>query len=150
MKRSNRLRSIARHASTVEVRAARAFATDLAKVERARARIEQLQAYCTEYGDRQREAGPGSVAAAHLKNLNRFVLDLDKAIAIAAGRLEQAQSACESHRERWREARAHARAVEELIARCRAMEARLALAREQSEQDERAGREGRGAPGEES
>jgi len=140
--RSKRLEPIARIAGERERRAARTLADDRRRLRELEERCAELERYRDEYAERGAAPSEGS-SGAELKNYQRFMDRLDRAIAEARARLERARERCERRRRDWVATRAHAHAIENVISRHRHRERRDDERREQQQLDEHAERMGR-------
>lgn len=115
--------------------ATRALAHRRQLLDEAGRRLEELLGYREACG--RGEVAQGGGLAVALQDYWRFLSRLNAAIAEQRERIEQHRRAVEQSLERWREAQRQVAALEKLMARIRASEARMRERGDQRVQDDR-------------
>lgn len=140
MVRSKRLTSIARIAQSRERDAARLLAARQERLSGQQSRLAELKVYREDYFQRLR-SGPGrDQGAGRLREYQRFLSQLDAAIAQLESQLEESRADVEASRQAWLQRHSRTQALDKVVARSRDQERYVEARREQAESDERAQR----------
>ncbi len=129
MKKSKRLTKILDLAADDERNAAKALADCRQKLSSRVAQLEELQSLHNEYVQQMQTKGEKGLDAGMLRDHWAFVERLSKAVTQQLQCVSQSEQLVDSKRGEWSTRRAHARAMEELVARHRAREKREAVRR---------------------
>ena len=141
MSRTRRLQPVVQHSDKQEQRALQELAQSQASYESEQQRLEQLQAYRSEYLQQQKY-DLGVFSPVELQDFNRFMQQLDSTIDRQAEVVEIRRRELEQKRLSWRHRRIDAKVLHNAVARLRQQEQREEDRREQKIQDEFAARRG--------
>ncbi len=135
MRRSERLVPVTRIAERAEQTAAAACAASRRELDGVEAKLAELRGARQEYLDLVN--GPVSGGGQRLRDLHRFLAQLDAAIVQLEWQSQRRRTAFERNQAMWAGSRARAQALDQVVSRHRAAEQRTEIAREQREIDDR-------------
>jgi flagellar FliJ protein len=136
MDKSRRLAPVVQVTESRERKAAREFGECQRRLSEQQHQLQQLKNYHLEY-QRQLEArGRTGIVVAQVLETQRFLLQLDKAIAQQQQVVEQTARLCHQKRHLWLKARTRSEAVNKAVERLADEEQRSTDKREQKESDE--------------
>jgi flagellar export protein FliJ len=118
--------------------AAHALAEFQRRVDAHLARIQQLQAFRSEYREQLQELATEGIAASRLREYAGFLGSLHRRIAKSHLELRDLEAELAGRRESWVQHRAKVQALDAVIASCREEQRRIEGRKEQVETDERA------------
>ena len=135
---SRRLKSIARIAERRAEQAAGVLREQQRRLVEECTRQTQLVDYQDEYQHRHAVDGERGLRAGVFKNTERFMTQLQAAAKSSDNRVQEARAACERHQRVWANARARARAMEQVSQRLETQENLDRERREQTDLEDRA------------
>ncbi len=144
MSRSDALQAVIRVSEEREREAARSMMERRRQLERQEARMAELEGYRRQYLEQFQLAGSRGLGMGQLNEYRIFLSRLDQALQQQRQLVAQSRQTYEESRRYWLTRRQERQAVEKLAQRRREEALRLALRREQKENDEFAGRNRRG------
>ncbi len=136
MKKSKRLTKILDLAVDNERDAAKAFAECRQQLDSRTEQLEELQSLHNEYVQQIKTKGETGLDAGKLRDYWAFVERLSRAVTQQMQFVSQSEKLVDSKRGTWSKRRAHARAMEELVARHRAREKREAVRRMENDAED--------------
>lgn len=139
MRRSTRLKPIARLAERDEEKAAERLRLCREELASYQNRLLQVESYREEYINRFNSAGKG-MNASQMKDYRVFIGKLDQAILQMEELITSTEIKCNSGMDDWMAQRARFKALEEVISRYRHEENRQSIRRDEREADERSQR----------
>ena len=137
MKRSRRLRPVARFAHQQERDAARSLGESLRQAEQQQKQLEDLVAYRDQYVAGFQQAGKHGLTAVQLRDYQVFLSRLDNAIAQQQQRLEESRQNCELSQAEWQDKHGHSKMIDKVVEDRKMAEDRQEDKQEQREQDDR-------------
>ncbi|MFU8837547.1 MAG: flagellar export protein FliJ [Thiohalomonadaceae bacterium] len=140
MKKSTRFKPIQQLTESRKQDAAKALGMSNQRVSEQEQRLRELQQYRIEYQRHYQQRGQAGISVAKLLELQRFLLNLDRAIAQQQRAVEMVQQEREHKRSLWQQAHGKNLAMDKVVERYRSDEDYLASRREQKENDEMAQR----------
>ena len=143
MSRPDALQAVIRVSEEREREATRLMVERRQQLEHQEARMTELEDYRKQYLEQFRQAGSQGLGMGQLNEYRIFLSRLDQALQQQRQLLAQSRQAYEESRQHWLTRRQERRAVEKLAERRREEALRLALRREQRENDEFASRCGK-------
>jgi len=136
MEKSKRMGPVVQVTESREEKAAREFGTCQRQLNEQQTQLEQLRGYYADY-QRQLEArGRAGIVLAQVLETQRFLAQLEKAIAQQQQVVDQTARLCAQKRNLWLAARTRSEAVNKVVERIVAQEQRRADKREQKESDD--------------
>ncbi|HKK14792.1 MAG TPA: flagellar export protein FliJ [Gammaproteobacteria bacterium] len=138
MGRSDRMKPVVKVAEQRERAAARDFGECQQRLAEAEARLEELQGYRHEYGQRFQQSGGDGLSARRLHEYRTFLHRLNEAIAQQQALVGQLRQDCTAGHAQWLETRRRSQVLDKVVDRYRAQERREEDRREQQDSDERA------------
>lgn len=143
MVKSKRFKPIVDLAHDSEREAAKALGAALQRLNDGREQLRQLYAYREEYGQRLQQAGNQGMSGQKLNEYRYFMVKIDAAIESQTTVVEQLQVALEEKKQFWFAKRGRSKALDTVLDHYLQNEARQLDKREQREQDDRSGSNGR-------
>lgn len=140
MKRSERLKPVVRFAGHKEDEAARRLGAAREQLLLQEGRLQDLEGYRAEYGQRFNAAAQGGMSAIQLRSFQAFMDKLDQAIRQQAAVIDRVRQDYEAKKRQWLAARNKTKAMETVVDRHRSTEQYAEDRRIQREQDDRSGR----------
>jgi flagellar FliJ protein len=138
MTKSKRMQPVAKVAEQRERQAAVEMAEFRRFLDAQQAKLDELNAYRSDYARHFETAGRGGMDAARMADYRRILARLNDAIAYQEQRLANLHNDYEQVRRRWTDTRTRAAALDKVMERYREEERREGDRREQGESDERA------------
>lgn len=142
MKKSERMKPVAKVTESREKMAAKALGESNRELQQHEQRLSELQKYREEYLGYCQERGSDGISAAKFQELQRFLLNLNKAVEQQQQLVEFTQQSLAMKKSSWQQARSRTRAMDTVIDRYRRQEQQSEQKREQKEQDEIGSRRG--------
>jgi flagellar FliJ protein len=136
MKKSERMKPVARVTETREKEAARALGDTNRELQQHEQRLSELQNYRDEYLRYCQEKGSDGISAAKFQELQRFLVNLNKAVEQQRQLVDFTQQTLAMKKNSWQNAHSRTRAMDTVIDRYRKQEQQSEQKREQREQDE--------------
>lgn len=137
MDKSKRMQPISRIVDQRERKAAQAFGDARAEASEQETRLSDLRSYRQEYMNRFEAQGRDGLTGAQVRDYQRFLDQLDKAIVQQEQTCEQAKSAVRGSKQAWVAKNTKATALRNVVSRFRQAEAYGAARGEQKEADNR-------------
>jgi flagellar FliJ protein len=147
MTKSKRMQPVARVAEQRERKAAVEMAEFRRFLDAQQNKLDELNAYRSDYARHFETAGRGGMDAARMADFRRILARLNDAIVYQEQRLISLHNEYEQVRRRWTDTRTRAAALDKVMERYREEEQREGDRREQGESDERTQFVGPGATG---
>ena len=138
MSRAERIAGIARIAERSERDAAEALVASKQRLDQIEARLSELSRYRDEYGMQMRRDQREGLSINELKRHQLFMRRLEEGVEHARASLTRAREEWRSREAHWRDKRARLDALERVVARHRADEARARGRRDERAVDDRA------------
>ena len=137
MKRSRRLRPVARFAHQQERDAARTLGQSLRHAELQQKQLEDLVAYRDQYVADFQAAGKQGLSVVQLRDYQIFLSRLDQAINQQKQKLEDSRQNCELSQAEWQDKHGHSKMIDKVVEARKQAEDRHEEKQEQREQDDR-------------
>ena len=137
MKKSRRLRPVARFAHHRERDAARSLGDSLRQLDQQQKQLDDLVYYRDQYVAGFQAAGKDGLTAVQLRDYQLFLTRLDNAIMQQQQKLDASRQNCELSQVEWQDKHGHSRMIDKVIENREQDENRVEEQREQREQDDR-------------
>jgi len=137
MKKSRRLRPVAKFAHQRERDAARTLGANLRQLEQQQKQLDDLIEYRDQYVAGFQAAGKDGLTAVQLRDYQVFLSRLDSAIVQQQQKLAASQLDCELSQAAWQDKHGHSKMIDKVIERREVDENRKLEQQEQREQDDR-------------
>lgn len=144
MKRSKRLEPVHRLARARAAEHARAYAVRREQLDQERERMAQLRGFRREYEQKLAVSAGRGIDAYRLRDYNAFLARIDAAIGHQQQSLARLEAEVAGLQRTWLDQWGNARALEQLVARCRRAERQAEAIRDQRRDDELAQRPSKG------
>ena len=137
MRKSKRMKPVAKVAESRERTAARVLSEQRRVLAEAEAKLAELLGYRDEYAKKLEFSGGAAIDARRMYDFRVFLSRLNEAIIHQQHRVEHSRMEYETRRHQWYATRTKIRAVDKIIERYRGDEARASERRDQVEADDR-------------
>jgi flagellar FliJ protein len=136
-KKSERWQSLRKIADQYEQHAARTLGQSQGNLNQQQQRLEELLRFRQEYNQQFQQSGAQGMDGATLQSFQRFLLQLDQAIAQQRQTVAAAERDCDHKRDNWQDKHKTTRIYDKTIERFVTQEQRTASRKEQRESDDR-------------